>query len=178
MPHNNIFNAANNKLHHDMETLLMSLLPFGKRAGQEYVALNPTRHDNKQGSFSVNLISGKWSDFATGDSGGDVVSLYAYLKRVSQYEAAKEILGIKDANTASFLPKAPHSYKVNEKPLSNFIGDLWHECNVANDLVAKYLKHRDITCALPETIREHPSLYHKINNSKYPAMVAASHIQV
>ena len=75
MPYNNIFNVANNKRHHDMEVLLMSLLPFGKREGQEYVALNPTRHDNKQGSFSVNLISGKWADFATGDSGGDIVSL-------------------------------------------------------------------------------------------------------
>jgi hypothetical protein len=35
------------------------------------------------------LRTGRWADFATGDSGGDPVSLVAYLENVSQGEAAR-----------------------------------------------------------------------------------------
>jgi putative DNA primase/helicase len=53
-------------------------MPGGKRVGREYVTLNPTRPDRCAGSFKVNLQTGRWADFATGDKGGDVVSLAAY----------------------------------------------------------------------------------------------------
>jgi hypothetical protein len=69
--------------------VLTRLLPGGKVAGREFLALNPTRSDHRQGSFKINLRSGRWSDFATGDSGGDPVSLCAYLEGVSQGEAAR-----------------------------------------------------------------------------------------
>ena len=59
--------------------LLAEWLPGGKYRGHEYVACNPTRADQKAGSFTINTHSGVWSDFATGDSGGDLISLYAYL---------------------------------------------------------------------------------------------------
>jgi hypothetical protein len=45
----------------------------------------------------VNMRSGHWSDFATGDKGGDPVSLVAYLEGVSQGKAARllsRMLGI------------------------------------------------------------------------------------
>jgi hypothetical protein len=66
-------------------------LPGGKRVGREYVALNPTRADKRAGSFKVNLASGKWADFATGDKGGDVVSLAAYLFGLRQSDAARRL---------------------------------------------------------------------------------------
>lgn len=61
--------------------LLREWLPDGKKSenGAEWIALNPMRSDNKAGSFSINIASGKWGDFASGDQGGDLVSLYAYL---------------------------------------------------------------------------------------------------
>lgn len=59
--------------------LLRDWLPTGEQWGREWVALNPTRADRSRGSFRVNMDTGRWSDFATGDAGGDVVSLYAYL---------------------------------------------------------------------------------------------------
>lgn len=59
--------------------LLAEWLPDGHQAGAEWVALNPTRADSKAGSFSINLNTGLWSDFATGDGGADLVSLCAYL---------------------------------------------------------------------------------------------------
>lgn len=72
-------------------TLLASWLPDGRLQGQEWVALNPTRNDTRAGSFKVNVETGKWADFATDDSGGDPVSLYAYLNGLSQVQAAKAL---------------------------------------------------------------------------------------
>lgn len=61
------------------ESLAAEWLPGGRREGPEWKALNPTRADGHIGSFSVNLVSGAWGDFATDAAGGDLVSLYAYL---------------------------------------------------------------------------------------------------
>ena len=71
--------------------LLDRLLPSGRRSGDEWVALNPRRQDRTTGSFKVNLRTGRWADFATGDKGGDVISLAAFLWGVSQREAARRL---------------------------------------------------------------------------------------
>ncbi len=63
------------------------LLPAGKYQGNEYVVKNPTRNDSKAGSFSINVITGKWSDFATGKAGNDLIGLIAYVKGISNIEA-------------------------------------------------------------------------------------------
>lgn len=67
-------------------------IPGGKKQGREYVARNPNRHDANPGSFSVNLTTGKWADFATGDTGGDLVALYAYLFHGNDQGAAARAL--------------------------------------------------------------------------------------
>ncbi len=69
--------------------LLRRWLPDGRLVGHEYTARNPKRADRRPGSFRVNVISGRWADFATGDKGGDVVSLAAYLSGTGQAEAAR-----------------------------------------------------------------------------------------
>ena len=71
--------------------LLWRWLPDGRIDGREFVSRNPTRPDRRPGSFKINLTNGKWSDFATGDRGGDPVSLAAYLGGISQAEAAREL---------------------------------------------------------------------------------------
>lgn len=78
-------------------------LPGGVQRGREWVALNPKRPgDTRLGSFSINLDTGIWSDFADSSvSGGDAVSLYAYLHDLSMLEAAKTILsesGVKESD--------------------------------------------------------------------------------
>lgn len=86
-----------------LESLLLEWLPGGHREGHEFKALNPTRADSREGSFSINLNSGAWADFATGDKGGDAISLYAYLQGVEQLAAAKylaEKLNIRGADSA------------------------------------------------------------------------------
>jgi hypothetical protein len=71
--------------------LVARWLPNGRRRGREWISLNPKRNDRRLGSFRVNLTTGRWSDFATGDAGGDVISLGAYLFDLSQPEAARRI---------------------------------------------------------------------------------------
>src|SRR5262245_25732881 len=72
--------------------LVPAWLPDGRRIGNEWVARNPTRPDRSLGSFKINLKSGRWADFATGDAGGDLISLRAYLDRTSQLEAALRVV--------------------------------------------------------------------------------------
>lgn len=71
--------------------ILARWLPAGRIEGREYVALNPKRADRQPGSFKVNLDTGRWADFATGDKGGDAISLAAYLAGCSQVEAARRL---------------------------------------------------------------------------------------
>lgn len=82
-----------------LRVLLRDWLPDGIERGGEYVARNPTRSDRRPGSFKINIATGRWADFAIGDRGGDVISLLAYLRSLSQVEAARQLaamLGIAD----------------------------------------------------------------------------------
>jgi hypothetical protein len=85
------FRAINSAALACLPALLARWLPDGRRKGNEYVARNPRRHDRHPGSFKVSLIRGAWADFATGDKGGDVISLAAFLAGTSQGEAAREL---------------------------------------------------------------------------------------
>jgi uncharacterized protein (DUF927 family) len=94
------------------DRVLARWLPGGKREGLEYVARNPTRADERAGSFSINIRTGQWSDFATGDAGGDFVALVAYLDRCGQGEAEtklSEFLGLHTKNAVTTVtPVTPN----------------------------------------------------------------------
>ncbi|MEY8099850.1 hypothetical protein AB9F29_21060 [Falsihalocynthiibacter sp. S25ZX9] len=72
-----------------LRSLLSEWLPDGRVMGHEWVALNPTRADRSRGSFRINMDNGLWADFATGDRGGDAISLFAYLNGLRQGQAAR-----------------------------------------------------------------------------------------
>lgn len=74
------------------EQLLAVWLPQGRREGHEWKSVNPMRSDRSEGSFSININTGAWGDFATDDKGGDLVSLCAYLFHGgNQLEAAYDL---------------------------------------------------------------------------------------
>jgi DNA primase len=88
------FERLNATLLPQLPALVKQWLPSGRAAGMEWTALNPRRHDRRAGSFRVNLRSGRWADFASGERGGDPVSLYAYLfTNGRQGVAASELNG-------------------------------------------------------------------------------------
>jgi hypothetical protein len=70
--------------------VLEKWLPGGRWVGREYVVKNPRRADRTPGSFKISR-DGPWADFATGDHGGDIISLAAYLADCSQVEAARRL---------------------------------------------------------------------------------------
>ena len=86
------------------ESLLTSWLPDGRREGAEWSAWNPTRADERRGSFRVNMATGRWADFATGDKGGDLISLFAYLHGLEQGEAARELAETLGVSPAVYRP--------------------------------------------------------------------------
>lgn len=66
-----------------------------KPVGKELQMLNPHRNDTEFGSFSINMDTGIFADFATDDvRGGDVIAWVAYVKACKQSEAAKWILDL------------------------------------------------------------------------------------
>ncbi len=85
------FAAVNAAALRELPALLARWLPDGRANGREYEARNPRRGDRHAGSFRVNLRTGRWSDFATGDKGGDPVSLAAFLFNLSQADAARRL---------------------------------------------------------------------------------------
>ncbi len=85
------FQAINRAALASLPALLRRWLPDGRLVGREYTARNPRRADRRLGSFRINVNSGRWADFATGDAGGDVVSLAAYLSGTGQAEAARAL---------------------------------------------------------------------------------------
>ena len=85
------FEAINRAAGANGRSLVERLVPGGKFRSLEYRPLNPRRNDNSPGSFSINYRTGRWGDFATGDSGGDFVSLVAYVKGIEQWEAARDL---------------------------------------------------------------------------------------
>ncbi len=91
------FQAINRAGLASLPALLRRWLPDGRLVGREFTARNPRRADRRPGSFKVNVSTGKWADFATGDKGGDVVSLAAYLSGTGQADAARalaDLLGV------------------------------------------------------------------------------------
>ncbi|WP_439580181.1 hypothetical protein [Elioraea sp.] len=88
------------------DALVARWLPGGRREGDEYVVRNPRRADRTPGSFKVNTRTGAWADFATGEAGGDLVALRAWLDGVSQAEAARALAGELGLGHAAPAPKA------------------------------------------------------------------------
>jgi len=73
-------------------TLVERWLPGGQlKNNTEYFVRNPLRKDSKPNSFAINVVKGKWGDFATGDEGRDLISLYAYIQGLEQWEAAIDV---------------------------------------------------------------------------------------
>ena len=85
------FQVINSAAIRVLPIILKRWLPSGKLVGQEWTACNPTRMDRTPGSFKVNISTGRWAEFATGECGGDVISLAAYLSGLGQGAAARQL---------------------------------------------------------------------------------------
>ena len=73
------------------ETHLSSWLPAGRKRGNSWVAGDLSGAAGQ--SLKVNITTGAWADFATGDHGSDLVSLYAAIYSLPMGEAYRELGG-------------------------------------------------------------------------------------
>lgn len=71
------------------EQLVSAWLAGGKRQGHEWVC--GSLAGGAGASCSVNVHTGRWSDFATGETGGDLISLYAAIHGLDQARAAVQV---------------------------------------------------------------------------------------
>jgi len=71
--------------------VLQQLVGQGKIEGSDYLALNPRRKDSKLGSFRIDINTGRFHDFATGDRGGSVIDLAAFVCNCGIVEAAQRL---------------------------------------------------------------------------------------
>lgn len=70
-------------------SVVAKYLPNGVKVGSEYRCANI--FGGKGESFAINLNTGLWSDFATGDSGSSLIDLVALQKGITFKESAEEL---------------------------------------------------------------------------------------
>jgi putative DNA primase/helicase len=73
------------------ESHLASWLPGGRKRGTAWVAGDLSGASGQ--SLKINLSNGAWSDFATGDHGSDLISLYAAIHGLQMGDAYKQLGG-------------------------------------------------------------------------------------
>ncbi len=83
------FKEINERLLSRAEGVLSEWLPSGRLRGHEWVVGSIQGEAGE--SLSININTGMWADFAAGDKGGDLISLYAAMNCISQGEAAKKL---------------------------------------------------------------------------------------
>lgn len=77
------------------EEVASAIDPGYQISGEEILLLNPTRSDRSRGSFSFNRKKGVWKEYSgDGEGGSDLVSLWAYCRRLSTMSAAAADLAL------------------------------------------------------------------------------------
>lgn len=142
--------------------------PLAKKHGQSL------RLGNVNGelgsSLWICLRSGRWKDHATGEGGGDLISLYAAKEDISNSLAKKrlrDMLG--DITSTQFSLKTSK----RSKNLTGIAQKIWrNSAAIENTQAEKYLKSRGIQ-VLPKSLRYEERLYHSQTRQNYPAMISA-----
>lgn len=83
------FDSLSHELLARSESLCAEWFPAGKRRGHEFVVGDLQGAPGE--SLSINLNTGVWMDFASGETGGDLIALYAAMHRIEQGEAYKRL---------------------------------------------------------------------------------------
>lgn len=87
--------------------LLPLWYPAGKFSGREYTIGNLA--GDPGASLSINIENGRWQDFATGQKGGDLISLFAARGNLSQADAARQLLALIGRDLPPVLPSKSSS---------------------------------------------------------------------
>ncbi len=83
------FHSLSSELLARSESLCAEWFPAGKRIANEFVVGDLAGSPGE--SLSINLKTGVWKDFASGETGGDLIALYAAMHSIEQGEAFKRL---------------------------------------------------------------------------------------
>lgn len=118
--------------------VLQQLVGQGKIEGSDYVALNPKRNDSRLGSFRIDIQTGRFYDFATGDRGGSVIDLAMFVYNCGIVEAAQRL-----ESFFPFLARQPLAVQgVLAKKKVVDIRYIWKKSTIAEH---EYLKNKKIS---------------------------------
>ena len=115
------FQQINSVALSQLPALLQEWFPLGRKQGSEYLVGDLTGTAGK--SLSINCRTGKWADFATGQKGGDPISLFAAAFCGDNQAQAAKALGQKLGvylNGHSAAPAPREASKPKAKPDSVF----------------------------------------------------------
>ncbi len=118
--------------------ILRELVGQGRIEGNDYVALNPRRNDKHRGSFRIDIATGKFYDFATGDRGGSVIDLAAFVYNCGIVEVAQRLESL-----FPFLARQPLAVQgtlAKKKEVDIYY--IWRKSTVAEH---EYLKNKKIS---------------------------------
>ena len=117
------FTALADALLSRSDHLVPMWLPGGSQLGHEYRCGSLSGGSGT--SCSVNLTNGKWSDFATGEAGGDLVSLYAAINgltpgkaavQVAREEGLEDVANVQRGSSSPGEPAAPRPPRPAPEP--------------------------------------------------------------
>lgn len=145
------------------EALVAQWIPGGKKVAHRYVC--GSLRGGEGTSCSVNLKTGQWGDFATGETGGDLISLYGACEGLTPAKAAVQVArdyGLEDI--AGVVTKA----REGDKPAERTPKPLPEPKAVAPKSDEGWKTVRPVPAFAPE-----PSFKHfKRNNGEYKDEIA------
>ncbi len=173
-------------------SLLGRWLPEHRQRGAYWQAAGARQAQVEYGSLVVWFRSGMWKHYAADKGGGDLISLYAYLRGLSQGEAAKELaaeLGMDPTRPVqSWRPepgrtmpeRTPARHEDDKEPAQKraWARDIWRRATAAHGTaVETYLRGRGITIPVPPSIRLARLSHQQTGKEvKYPCMVGAMQV--
>lgn len=186
-----------NLLSADMPRLINALGISGKRSGNNFMGINPTRADSKPGSFVICQSGGKagtWSEFATGDGGGPMALIH-YIRGgewSGTFDFARKFLaigGALDAAETRRLANQAEKNRImaeskiateNDKKIRTAKAMFINASRIQpNDMVASYLGGRGIKLPITDIYGDKrmpgvriDNLMHAPTGDKHPCMIA------
>lgn len=181
-----------------MAELAKLLLPDGEKRGTEWVALNPGRADRRKGSLSVNLNTGVWKDFASGQgarnlpglglvanfaAGGDFLAGIAWAKKwLGIEEGGASVAKAKDVEEAARAARAKR--EAEEQRRGVFKRELAFKLFLGarpldgTDPASLYLRGRGIEMrSWPRALRFHHGIEHPGHPGRWPALLACMSLE-
>jgi len=146
------------------------LFPRARRTGQS-LRIGNLKGDSGS-SLWICLRTGSWKDHASGDSGGDVISLYAAKMGLSQRQALQDIRTfIQDKPPLPPEHVASTKDKGDDEKRVSLALKIWKQGqDIQGTPVAHYLKSRGLECYSGMPIKFHPTCPR--GRDGYPAQLA------